>query len=143
MEKVFCQRMASPVFSFFTLIVPVTISPSLGQLKNGTDEKRASLRCLKNTKMRKKTKSFLSFRCPAVICGGRERRGPGPPAAGFPARSPAHPPGPGECVQVAPADESSEEGKKTKTGVGGWALAVKRRGPRRERRGRRSGNPRE
>lgn len=58
MEKVFCQRMASPVFSFFTLIVPVTISPSLDQLKNGTDEKRASLRCLKNTKMRKKPQVF-------------------------------------------------------------------------------------
>lgn len=61
---------------------------SLDQLKRGTDEETGSSWCLKNTKKKQKkktptkNKSFLSFRCPAVICGGRERRGPGPPAAG-------------------------------------------------------------
>lgn len=88
MEKVFCQRITNPGFSLFTLMLPVT-KPQVWINLNVERMKRMAPHGVSKTqkKNNKKTtnnknKSFLSFRCPAVICGGRERRGPGPPAAG-------------------------------------------------------------
>lgn len=118
MEKVFCQRITNPGFSLFTLMLPVT-KPQVWINSNVERMKRMAPHGVSKTqKSKKKTKQqqqkqvfpVLQMSCSDLWWEGAAWTWTSSSRVIIPASLPARPPAcPGECVQVAPAEESHKK----------------------------------
>lgn len=113
MEKVLRQRITKPLFSDFTLMLPVTV-PQVWINSNVVRKKKVAPHSVQKTSKNKNKKASLSCQSDVLqwlVEGGSTMdlvlQQPGHHTCFLPTRSPACLPG--ECVQVAPADESEKK----------------------------------